>query len=572
MIGVARLLSTRVVGAAIAFLSLLAGQGCSGHQSSPPATEGGGTLTATVRAEPRTFNAYVGRDALGAVITDLTQSKLVRVNRSTQEVEPRLAEAWSCTPDGTACTLALRHNVTFADGTAFTADDVLFAFRAVYDEHVGSAAGDAMRVGGKPLQAASPDDHTVTITFPAPFGAGLRLLDNLPILPRHRLETRLADGTLRDAWGLTTPPADMTGLGPFVLAEYQPGQRLVFTRNPRYWGRASGGAALPYLDRVILEIVPDRNAELLRLESGQADLTQSEIRPEDYVPLKRGADAGRLRLVDLGVGLDADALWFNLKTKRDAGQAWLQSAALRHAISLAVDRQAFAETVFLGAAVPVGGPITPGNKTWYSSAIAPDPYDVPRARALLAQAGLTDGDGDGVLEDARRQPARFTVLTQKGNTALERGAAFIRDDLRKVGLMVDVASLEVGALVDRMAKGEYDAMYFRLLATDTDPAVNLDFWISSGGAHVWNPEQRTPATTWERQIDELMQQQTRTADQRARKRIMDEVQRVFADQMPVLYFAAPRVYVATSARVENAHPAPMPPTILWDAEVLKLKR
>src|SRR5207244_4123230 len=83
---------------------------------------------------------------------------------------------------------------------------------------------------------------------------------------------------------------------------------------------------------------------------------------------------------------------------------------------------------------------------------------------------------------------------QKGNSALERGAAVIRQSLEPLGIDVDVVALEVGALVARFMRGDYDAAYFRLLTTDTDPALNLDFWLSSGSAHVWNPAHFAPAT------------------------------------------------------------------------------
>ena len=81
----------------------------------------------------------------------------------------------------------------------------------------------------------------------------------------------------------------------------------------------------------------------------------------------------------------------------------------------------------------------------------------------------------------------FTLLTQKGNTSLERGASVIRESLAHVGVRVDVVGLEVGALIQYMMSGNYEAAYFRLLTTDTDPALNSDFWLSSGSAHVWNP-------------------------------------------------------------------------------------
>ena len=92
--------------------------------------------------------------------------------------------------------------------------------------------------GGKKLQVEAPDDHTVVITFPAPFAPGIRILDALPILPRHKLEAALKAGTFRQAWGLTTPLGDLAGLGPFVVSGYQPGQRLTFSRNERYFDKA----------------------------------------------------------------------------------------------------------------------------------------------------------------------------------------------------------------------------------------------------------------------------------------------------------------------------------------------
>ena len=87
----------------------------------------------------------------------------------------------------------------------------------------------------------------------------------------------------------------------------------MLARNPHYWRKDAAGTPLPYLDRLTIEIVPDQNTELLRLQSGQADLTQSEIRPDDYAALKREAAAGKIRIVDAGPALDADAFWFNLK-------------------------------------------------------------------------------------------------------------------------------------------------------------------------------------------------------------------------------------------------------------------
>ena len=542
------------------------------RQEAAPGARAGGALVSSVRSEPRTFNRYVARDITSSLVSELTQAKLVRINRDDDQVEPWLAEGWTEDQEGLTYTVTLRDGITFSDGVPFTSADVLFSFEAVYDERVGSPLADALRVGGQPLEASAPDARTVVVRFPAPFSPGLRLLDNLPIFPKHRLDTALAQGTLRDAWGLTTSPDEMAGLGPFVLQEYVPGQRLVFSRNPRYWRRDDGGVTLPYLDRLTIEIVPDQNAEILRLETGQIDFTSTEVRAEDYGRLNRAARDGELQLFDLGVGLDSDFLWFNLLPEakaNDPRRAWLQSDELRRAVSHAVDRQVFANTVYLGLADPVHGPVTPGNRTWFASDVPKPGYDP--ARALLARLGLEDRNTDGILEDASDVPVRFSLLTQRGSTARERAAAVLQADLRQVGILVDVVPLEFGALIERITRGDYDAAYFGFLASDTDPAVNLDFWLSSAGFHVWNPGQAEPATAWERQIDELMRRQIAAQDPTERKRLFAEVQHIFARHVPVIHFAAPHVFIATSARVAKVTPALLQPYLLWNADELAVR-
>ena len=539
-----------------------------------PPVEGtprGGQIVASIRAEPRSFNRLVARDQPTELLTFLTQGRLVRVNRSTFELESWLAERWESTADGRQHTLHLRQGVTWSDGEPFTSADVLFSLRAALDEKAGSVLAGILRVGGQPLQAATPDPQTVVITFPAPSGPGLRLLDQLPILPRHKLEGALAAGTFASAWNSTTPASDIVGTGPFVVREYAAGQRVVLDRNPRYWRRAPDGSPLPYVDRIVLEIVPEQNAELLRLQSGGVDLTSGELRPEDYVTVRRAEEQGRLRLVELGVGPDADAFWFCLKPEaksKDARFAFVQRPEFRRAISHAVDREAFAQAVFLGAAVPVWGPITPGNRRWFWADVPRYAHDDGRARAVLQSIGLEDRDGNGVVEDASGTEARFTVITQRGIGWYERGTAVLRDELAGIGIALEIAPLEFGAMIQRMLACDYDAMYYRPLTTDLDPAGNLDFWLSSGSAHFWNLEQRAAVTEWERRMDTLMIEQSATVDPDTRRQQFNAVQQIFAENLPVLYFAAPRLYYGHSTRLRGVVPSVQRPPVLWNADSL----
>ena len=166
--------------------------------------------------------------------------------------------------------------------------------------------------------------------------------------------------------------------------------------------------------------------------------------------------------------------------------AFVSRPEFRQAISYAVDREAFAENVFLGAAVPVWGPITPGNKIWFSPNVMRYPHDVNKAKDVLKSIGLEDRNGNGVVEDAQGHEARFTVITQRGIGWFERGTNELQKQLAQAGIALEIAPIDNGALIKRMLSSDYEAIYYRPLTTDLDPAANMDFWLSGGSGHFWN--------------------------------------------------------------------------------------
>jgi peptide/nickel transport system substrate-binding protein len=542
---------------------------------STPASDGtsparGGELVASLRSEPATYNRYIPSGASTAVelVSILTHARLVRVNRVTDELEPWIAEGWSPAADGVTYTLTLREGIKFSDGHPLTVDDVLFSFRVAYDPDVKSGLGVTLQVNGKPLQVNKINDRTMTIRLPEPFAPGMRLLDNLPVLPRHKLEAALDAKTFADAWSPSKPLTDIAGLGPFVLTEHVTGQRLVFSRNPHYFRRDAAGVQLPYLDKLTIAIVPDQNTEALRLEAGEIDLmSNADIRPQDHAAFRRLAEQGRLKMTEVGIGLDPDFLAFNLRPAAGRRRApWLERKEFRQAISCGVDRQAIVNTVYLGAAVPIFGGVTPGNKRWHAD-VPSCSADVAKARQLLASAGLSDRNGDGMLEDAKGTSARFTVLTHGGHLR-ERVASVLQQQLRPLGIALDIVPLDPNGLFARWMKGDYEAIYFGVQASSTDPALNPDFWFSSGAMHFWNPGQKVPATPWEARVDALMREQATKARLEDRQRALSEVQRILADELPLIYFVAPKVTLATTPKVLGASPSLQIPHLLWSADVL----
>ena len=530
-------------------------------------------IVATLRTEPETFNRLVTASAAVDAITPLIHAPLIKVNRTDGTLVPWLAERWD-TLSPTQYRLHLRRGVRFSDGEPFTSADVLFTFRALYDERVDSALASGVRVAGQPLRVTADDDHTVIVEFPAPYGPGLAMLDVLPMLPRHRLERALDEGRFAQAWSVATPPAEIAGLGPFVVDDVRAGESVVFARNPHYFRADDDGARLPRADRIVVRVVPDQSAEMVQLESGAAHFGTSGLRAEDLAAFRALEEQGRVRLHDVGVALDPNALWFNLKAGAPGARAraWLQRRELRHAISRAVSRRRIVDTVFLGAAEPVMTPVTPGHGTWHAADVEPHAQDAAEAARLLESIGLRDRDGDGTREDEAGREARITLLTQRGHTVRERTASIIQDDLRAAGLAVDIVALEVGSLIARIGSGDYDAVLFGLQASSVDPALNLDFWLPGGAFHFWNPAQPDPATEWEARMAALMEPVARSTDQEERRRSFHEVQRLFAEHLPAIYFAAPHVVLATSARLEGVQPSLLQPHVLWQPDRLQIKK
>src|SRR5688500_511471 len=255
-------------------------------------------VVAAIRADPKSFNRLAASDRASGLIAQLTHARLVQLNHQTQEIEPALATAWTLAPDARTYTLTLRQGVVFSDGTPFTADDVVFTFAALYDPNGEGPLASGLKVNGLPIAVKKVDAQTVILTLPAPFGPGLRLLNALPILPAHKLRDALAKGKFAAAWSTATPPAEIVGLGPYVLRSYTPGERIELARNPRYGAR--GPNVQPGVERLTLRIIPSQDAERLALEAGELDIMNGDIRPDDIKAVRALEAAGKVRLFNLG--------------------------------------------------------------------------------------------------------------------------------------------------------------------------------------------------------------------------------------------------------------------------------
>src|SRR5262245_14358083 len=315
----------------------------------------GGQISYRISSPPTTFNYLLPGDENSMIVAFyLMGGRLVEFDHKNQRYVLGLAESLRRLDDGRTFELTLRDGIKFSDGHPITAEDVIFTLRAIYDERTPIPIfRDAMMIGNRRIEASIPDgadgkdSRKLRLTFPDVVAAAENYLSNLAVLPRHILEADFNRGALRDAYGLTADPSKVVTSGAFAAESAVPGERVILKRNPHYWKKDEGGRQLPYLDRLVIEVVKDANNAFARLQQGSLDIFD-RLRPADFSELK--AQPGVTQVFDLGPGLQTDHLLFNLNGGELKGKpvvspvklAWFNDTRFRQAVSHAIDRQTIA--------------------------------------------------------------------------------------------------------------------------------------------------------------------------------------------------------------------------------------
>jgi peptide/nickel transport system substrate-binding protein len=510
----------------------------------------GGTFLDSQVSDPRTFNPVLAQETSSTGPLGNLFDGLVEDNGETTVTEPALAESWSTSPDGKTWTFTLRQGLRWQDGAPVTADDVMFTFQVIYDKTIPNSLADVLSVAGKPIKVAKVNDLTVTFTTQEPFGPFLKTI-GIGILPAHKLLAAYRAGKFNQTWGVNTPPRDLVGTGPYIMTEYRPAQDIQYVRNPYYWKVDLAGHRLPYIDRIVLTIVPDQDAERLQFQQGATD--SYGVRPREYGQFVRGARAGNYTVYDGGPTFGTEFITFNENPQAGLPPyelAWFQNQKFRQAVSYAVDRQAIIKEVYLGHAIPEYGPESPADKFFYDPNVMQYPYSPGHAAETLAEAGFKKGS-DGVLRDAAGHPVKFVISTNSDNPDRVAIGNIIRQDLAALGMQPTLAPESFNTLVNRLVESHRWETLILGLTGGIEPHNGQNVWKSSGSLHMWYPAEPHPATPWEAQLDRYFNLGATTVDQNRRKAYYDQYQQIVAEEVPVVYTAIPNAYVAVRNKFGN---------------------
>ena len=543
----------------------------------------GGRFVIGASASPKTFNPLFAFDSASDEFVRLLFAPLVNMDWTTLQTGPGLAESWTVAPDQKTWTFKLRQGVRWSDGHPLTAEDVLFTWNDIMqNREFNQVTYDLFRIGGKNFAVTQVDDSTVQVVTPEVFAPFVEFFGTVPILPKHVLQTAVAAKVFPAAYGVNSKPGRIVGCGPYRLKEFRLGKFTLLERNPEYWVADRQGRRLPWFDEVMFTVGGSPASEPALFLEGKSDVCDS-VRPRHYAEFLQAAAGGRFQLLDLGAGADRDFLWFNQNTGTNAaGKAIVNSAKLkwfrhkkfRQAVSCAIDRDRLVREVYGGRAQPAYGFISTENQKWNNPDIPRYGFDPARARGLLAEIGIQDRTGDGVVEDADGTPVEILFCSNVGNPLREQAAALIVADLAKVGIKLVFLAVEYRSLVERVnATFDYECVLMGLGGGGGDPASQMNVLRSSEELHQWFPLQKTPSTDWEARIDSLMEAQMRTLDFASRKKCFDEVQVILAEELPMIYTVTPFAAAAIRPDVGNLRPAVLSAYHLtWNLEELYFKK
>lgn len=581
----------------LAALALLATSAC---QTAPPITDPqppghastlpqeritgtrGGALSYRVTSPPKTFNfLLMDSEATYTVAFMLLGGRLIEFDHDQQIYVPGLAESWQLGADGKTMELTLRENLKFSDGRPLTTADVAFTLQAIYDPRTASTVRSTLIINERQIEATPVDARRLRLVFPETVAAPETYLSIIAVLPRHALIEPWQNGTLKDAYHITTPPERVVTAGPFTVEAVVPGERVTLKRNPHYWKKDAAGTALPYLDQINIVVVSDANAALTQLSQGALDIID-RIRSTDYASLKDQSSSPPVRAYDLGPGLSTDYIWFNLNEGAPKGRpvvdpikrAWFNDVRFRQAVAYAIDRQSMVSTILQGLATPLYGFIPPSNRAWVAEDLPRTTYDLEKARVLLNEAGFVRRGSNEAPElfDARGHRVEFTLIVPVENEARKAMAAIVQEDLARLGIKMQIAPIEFGALRSRILESlDYDAVLLGYLPTDTDPSSTSTILKSSSPEHQWHPNQTRPATPWEAQIDELFPLLSRETDVARRRAIFREIQLKVIENQAIIPLVARHIVVAANVRVGNYRPSVIIPYSIWNADELFIK-
>jgi peptide/nickel transport system substrate-binding protein len=493
--------------------------------NSAAAQDDANKLIAVYQSEPTTFDPHTfgskGDDAMRVNIG----SQLVRRTTKegeypgtwiyTDQFEGALAESFSEDTANKKYVFKLKSGLKFSNGEPITANDAVWSFqRAMLSptSYVGQLF--AMLSITKPEQFVAPDDLTVELHYeqPNPFVWDLMSITVTAVLNKKAYEE---NATTEDPWATEWAKTNIVSAGPYIVKEATAGVQVVLSPNPNHWEAGS-----PKNEETVVKVVPNASDRLLLLKSGDVDI----VRGIAFKDLKGLEGQPGIKLLNYPT---TEFWWMGMNAKVPP----FDNKLVRQAVAWAFPYQDIIDNVWYGYADPMTSSIPDGMPT-HDGSFWPYKTDVEKAKQLLAEAGYPDGFETRIMGDP-------------SNVEDSASEVWIQSGLEKAGIKVTVDKQAEAAFNDTLfSKRDMPLFLFNWISYVNDPFYNA-FWLHKSDAGTNFSNFGTP------RLDELIATGMFEPDPAKREAMSKEVQQIWADEVPWVYMAQPRIVFATTEKVEG---------------------
>jgi peptide/nickel transport system substrate-binding protein len=455
-----------------------------------------------------------------------------------------LAESYTYEDEGRSAVFTIRSGIKWSDGTPFTVDDILFWYQDMTlddDARSGTAIPSSWYVNGKPIVAEKVDDLRIRFRGERPLGRILSTLSSdLVAMPKHyfakfhpRYNPEVTYETCRDS---TTNAMRLYRPGTPVLSAWMPvewsrGQRLVFERNPYYFKIDSAGNQLPYVDRLIFNIIQDQQVILLKFVNGEIDLIGRYAQINMYPTLKAAERKGKIRVL-LGTPMPESHLRLNWDVPRPELREAIRDRRVRLALSYAINREEISQILYHGLMTPASHSFGPAS-VFYSEEAAKRHaiFDPERSRQLLDEAGYRDSNGDGVREfiDGSDFSVTMNVTPGIGVDVCQ----LVIDYWNDIGIQIH---LNVGLrdiIFPMWNNGEFE--FFWWGGWSEDAIARPQDWGAIGDNRpTWHRNAATEGPDWMKESTRLIMETHETTDPGVLNRNMARVRELHTHHVPTI--------------------------------------
>jgi peptide/nickel transport system substrate-binding protein len=528
-------------------------------------------LVDVILSDPKTFNFIIASDETSMLVSAMMLEGLTRQNPITAEIEPALAESWAVSEDNLEIVYTLRPNLKWSDGQPLTTEDVVFTYNQLYlNPDIPSGMQDVMKIGesGALPQVNKINERQVKFTIPEPFAPFLSVT-GASIFPAHILkrtvEQKDENGNLKflSTWSLDTPPEKLVASGAYRLKSYATAQRLVFEENPYYWKKDAVNKDIPYIKRVIWEIVESTDTFLTQFRSGS--LSSVEVKPEYFSLLKKEEEKGNFKIYNGGPEYTTSYLTFNLNTGKQNGKPvvnpiksrWFNNLKFRQAVAYSLNRQRMVKNIYRGLGEPQQSCIFV-QSPFYNPNLKGYDYDPAKAKQLLREAGFKYNQ-QGQLFDGQGNRVKFTLNTNTGNEIREEIGNQIEEDLEAIGIDINFKTINFNVLTSKMSGSlAWEAIILGFMGGN-EPNSGANVWLPDGNSHYFNlakPDGKPlledrVVNDWETEISRLFIDAAKELDQEKRKAIYGKIQELVSENVPFIYLVNPYSMAAVRNNIEG---------------------